>query len=249
MVPPATLPATLRPRYARGAQTCTVRAASLLRPSEVATIAVTYFTLGISTSVVHTTDGTEPWLVMAAALIVNSATATLAFAAITAGGGGFAAGVAGGWLVSTRFGVLAAAVAPRLWPRRSARAAAAFVAFDPNVALALLEPPDSGTSRRVYVVVAAALVLPWWAGTAVGVLIGEHLGDPGALGVDAVFPALFVAIVRPQLQGRRVVAIALAAAVVAVATVEVLPGGLPVLLAALTALWALLPAADRKPGC
>ncbi len=213
----------------------------LLRKSEVAAIAATFFTLSIPIAVVHIEAGTEPWLVLAASWIVISATATLAFAAVTVAGGSVLSGVLGGWLVSTRFGLLAAAVSPRLWPRRSAKAAAALVTLDPNVALALNEPAEAGTSRRVFVTMSLALVVPWWLGSVVGVLIGEQIGDVSVWGFDAMFPAMFVAIIWPRLHERQLPVVGLSAAVIAVALIEPLPAGLSILIAAFMAFWVLLP--------
>ena len=169
---------------------------------------------------------------------MNSATATLAYAAVTAAGGSVPAGVAAGWLTSTRFGVLAAALAPRLWPQRWKRGVAAFSAFDPNIALANREEEDEN-ARRVYVAMSLWLVLPWWLGASIGAVIGDLVTDPKALGMDAMFPALFIAIIRPQLTTQRARLIAFSGAAIALGLVEILPGGLPFLIAALPALFAL----------
>ena len=218
-----------------------------LTRGEAWTIAFTYFTVAITVSVVHSTAGTEPWVIVGATLIVNSATATLAFAAVQAAGGTVLAGVASGWLVSTRFGVIAAALGPRLWPQRWKRALAAFGAFDPNVALAMREEDDRDATR-VYVAMSLWLVLPWWVGAIVGVILGEQLGDPQALGLDSMFPALFVAIIWPQLSSKTAVTITLTGIVIALALVEPMPGGVPVLLAAVAALLALVEPRRSRPG-
>jgi predicted branched-subunit amino acid permease len=217
-----------------------------LTRGEAWTIGFTYFTVAITVSVVHSTAGTEPWVIIGATLIVNSATATLAFAAVQGSGGTAVAGVMSGWLVSTRFGVLAAALGPRLWPSRWKRAIGAFSAFDPNVALAMREQDDTD-ARRVYVAMSLWLVLPWWVGSAVGVVIGEQLGDPQKLGLDAMFPALFTAIIWPQLRTRTAGVIALSGAAIALALVEPTPGGVPVLLAATAALLALVEPRRQAP--
>ena len=217
-----------------------------LTRGEAWTIGFTYFTVAITVSVVHSTAGTDPWVIVGATLIVNSATATLAFAAVQSAGGAALAGVASGWLVSTRFGVLAAALGPRLWPSRWRRALAAFSAFDPNIALAMRERRDKD-ARRVYIAMSLWLVLPWWAGSIVGVLVGEQLGNPQQLGLDAMFPALFVAIIWPQLSTRAAVTIGLTGVIIALALVEPMPGGVPVLLAAVAALLALLQPPPQRP--
>ena len=43
----------------------------------------------------------------------------------------------------------------------------------------------------------------WVLGTIVGVLIGPRLGDPNALGLDALFPAFFIALLFEEARGRR----------------------------------------------
>jgi predicted branched-subunit amino acid permease len=83
------------------------------------------------------------------------------------------------------------------------------------------------------------LVLPWWLGASLGAVIGDWISDPKALGMDAMFPALFIAIIRPQLTTNNARLIAILGAGIALALVEVLQGGLPFLVAALPALLAL----------
>jgi predicted branched-subunit amino acid permease len=131
-----------------------------------------------------------------------------------------------------------------LWPQRWKRALAAFSAFDPNIALANREEKDEDV-RRVYVAMSLWLVLPWWLGASIGALIGDLVSDPKALGMDAMFPALFVAIIRPQLVTQNARLIAVTGGIVALGLVEVLQGGLPFLVAALPALLALRNPKDR----
>ena len=57
------------------------------------------------------------------------------------------------------------------------------------------------------------------------------LGNPARLGLDAAFPALFLALLLPQLRGRSALAAAVAAAVIALALVPVVPPGLPIVAA------------------
>ncbi len=211
---------------------------TLFTQGEAFTLGFTYFTVGLTVAVLHVTDGTAPWVMIASVFLVNAVTPTLAYAAVTAAGGSSAAGVLSGWLVSTRFGLFAAAIAPRLWRSRTKRAIAAHSSFDPNVALAMREEEDEA-AQRVYVAAALWLVLPWWVGGTLGTVIGSSLSNPGALGLDAVFPAALLAIIWPQLRQRDPLIIALLAAVVAIALVEATPGGVPVLAAACAALLAL----------
>ena len=53
---------------------------------------------------------------------------------------------------------------------------------------------------RVMLAAGVGLGIAWIAGTAIGVLFGDALGDPSKLGLDAAFPALFLALLAPQLR-------------------------------------------------
>jgi len=89
--------------------------------------------------------------------------------------------------------------------------------------------------------VGAGLVLYacWNVGTLVGVIGGDSLGDPKAIGLDAAFPALFLALLLPYLRDRRSIGAALAAAAIAVALTPVAPAGVPIVAAAAVCLLGL----------
>jgi predicted branched-subunit amino acid permease len=70
-----------------------------------------------------------------------------------------------------------------------------------------------------------------------GVLWGDLLGDPEALGLDAVYPAFFLALLFEELRARRAArGVAAAGALIALVLVPIAPPGVPVLAAALAAL-------------
>ena len=77
------------------------------------------------------------------------------------------------------------------------------------------------------------LYLGWNAGTAVGVLAGDSLADPATLGLDAAFPALFLALLAPLLRadGRVAIAAALIGAAIALTLTPLTPAGVPVIAA------------------
>ena len=81
----------------------------------------------------------------------------------------------------------------------------------------------------------------WIGGTVVGVLAYGAVGDVDRLGLDAVFPAFFVALLAEELRGGgRTIAAALIAAVLSLALVPFVPPGVPVIAAcagALLGLW------------
>ncbi|MFC7720784.1 hypothetical protein [Nonomuraea recticatena] len=87
----------------------------------------------------------------------------------------------------------------------------------------------------------ASLYLMWNLTTLIGALGTSALGDPGVLGLDAVGPATFLAILWPRLvsePGLR--GLALGGAAVALLATPFVPAGVPVLLSAVVVLLVVL---------
>ena len=82
-------------------------------------------------------------------------------------------------------------------------------------------------------------MLAWCAGTIGGVLGGSALGDPEDYGLDAMFPALFLALLVGQLDGPRTRAAAILGALIALALTLLVPPGVPIVAAAAGAVLAL----------
>jgi predicted branched-subunit amino acid permease len=70
----------------------------------------------------------------------------------------------------------------------------------------------------------------------VGALGGGVLGDPQALGLDAVYPAFFAALLLNEARNRRARGVAALGGVIALGLVPFAPPGVPVLAASLAAL-------------
>lgn len=100
--------------------------------------------------------------------------------------------------------------------------------------------PGGRFEIRLLVGAGVLLWLAWVVGTAIGSVGGAALGDPTALGLDAAFPALFLALVVPQLRTRRAIGAAMLGAGIAVALVPVTPAGVPVIAAAAASLIGLV---------
>jgi predicted branched-subunit amino acid permease len=84
----------------------------------------------------------------------------------------------------------------------------------------------------------------WVGGTAIGVFAGDLITDPEALGLDAIFPAFFLALLFEELRrGRFAVAAACIGGAIALALTPVAPAGVPVIAASAAALLGL---ADRE---
>jgi predicted branched-subunit amino acid permease len=87
----------------------------------------------------------------------------------------------------------------------------------------------------------------WVTGTAAGALGGGLIDDPHALGLDAIFPAFFFAVLVVELRDRQGRGAALAGGLIALALVSFVPPGIPVLASSLAALAGLHPRMARRP--
>lgn len=217
------------------------------RLADYATLAFTYFAVGVTVSVAMIDAGVSVPTTLGAALVVYSATSELAFLAVKGAGGSAVIGVLSGWLVASRFGLLAVSLGARYRGGPVERTAAAINSFDPNVGLAVQQAqPDP--LRRVFWKVTAALMVGWWAGSLVGVYLGDIIGDGRAWGLDAVFPAALVAIIGSLVRRRDGLTAALSGAGICCVLIPIAPGGLPILASALGAVIALATTAPTSAG-
>jgi 4-azaleucine resistance transporter AzlC len=199
---------------------------------------------GISFGVLASDAGLTVPQASATSLLVFAGSAQ--YAAVAAAGAGAAAPAVllVGLLLNTRCLPFGLAVAPLLGTGRAARLLGAHLVIDESSALALAER-DPARARAAFWVTGIAVFGCWNAATVAGALAGSAIGDPARLGLDAVFPAAFIALLAPLLRDRGSRAAAVAGAPVALALVPVLPAGLPVTVAALGVVAGLL--AERRP--
>jgi 4-azaleucine resistance transporter AzlC len=93
--------------------------------------------------------------------------------------------------------------------------------------------------RRLLIGAGLLFYVCWIAGTAVGLLFGDSLADPDALGLDAAFPALFLGLLWPYVQDRQGRVAAALGALVTFLLIPVAPPGVPIVAAALVCLLGL----------
>jgi 4-azaleucine resistance transporter AzlC len=166
--------------------------------------------------------------------IVFAGSAQFAAVAIIASGGGVGAAVAAAALMNSRFLPMGIALAPSLPGGPWKRAAQGQTVVDASWAMA---NQGDGTFDRWFLFGATAVqYVTWSAGTAVGALAGRALGDPDKLGLDAVFPAFFLALLMAEMRDRRTRGVALGGALIALALVPFAPAGVPVLAASIAAI-------------
>jgi 4-azaleucine resistance transporter AzlC len=144
-------------------------------------------------------------------------------------GGGVAAAIVAAVLLNARYAPISVSVAPVFRGSPLRRLAESQLIVDESWVVS--RQPDGTFNRRVLVGAGLVLYAAWVGGTAVGALVGEAIADPASLGLDAAFPALFLALLVPQLRSRRALAAALLAAVIALALIPFTPAGIPIIAA------------------
>ena len=117
---------------------------------------------------------------------IFSGGAQFASLSVLASGGALGAAVAAGLLMNTRWVPMGFAVGPSLPGGAVARAAQGQAIVDASFAIA--SRGDGTFDRGVLIGATIPQASAWIAGTVVGVVAGDVLGDPAVLGLDAVFP-------------------------------------------------------------
>jgi 4-azaleucine resistance transporter AzlC len=169
-------------------------------------------------------------VVMSATTFAGSA--QFAAASILNDGGGVLAAIVAAVLLNARYVTFSLAVASIFPGARRRRFLESQLIVDESWAL-------SGRSGRfdygVLAGVGILLYVLWVGGTAVGTVVGDLL-DPEAIGLDAAFPALFLALLAPYLRTRRALATALLAGTITLVLLPLAPPGVPIVAASLAGL-------------
>jgi predicted branched-subunit amino acid permease len=195
--------------------------------------AIAVFAIAISFGVLaRPTMGSLAPIVMSIAAF--SAAAQFGALAVLAAKGSVGAAIVAGVLLNGRYVAMGVALAPSLRGRALSRAAFALTTADASWAAA---SRGDGTFDPWYMVGATIPQYAGWVlGTLIGVLVGPALGDPRALGLDALFPAFFVTLLFAEARGRRKLEAAGGGAGIALGLTPFVPPGLPILAAALAAI-------------
>jgi predicted branched-subunit amino acid permease len=168
-----------------------------------------------------------------------SVTAQFAVAAVLGAGGGAFTAIVAAVLLNARFLPMGMSVAPYLKGGPLRRALEGQTVLTTSWALAARE---GGRFDRAFMIGATVpQYVAWTGGTAIGVLAHDVGGSVEALGLDAIFPAFFLALLIRGMEsgGKRAIAATAVAAVLAAVLVPIAPPGIPVLAASGAALLGL----------
>jgi 4-azaleucine resistance transporter AzlC len=186
--------------------------------------------VGASFGAITTSGGLPAWIPVTMSLLVFAGGAQFATVGVLLAGGSAAAAILAGLVLNARmlpYGFAASDVLDGPW---WARPIGAHVLTDETVAF-VLRQPDRNRRRAAFFVCGPLLFVTWNLAVVAGAAAGRLIGNTSTIGLDAVFPAVMLALVLPALADRGLRDAAVAGAALAVAVTPVLPSGLPVLVA------------------
>jgi predicted branched-subunit amino acid permease len=193
---------------------------------------------GLSFGAAAVTAGLSTLQSCVLSLLLFTGASQFALVGVLGAGGSAVAAVAGALLLGTRNALYAVRLSSLVPARGPRRLVAAQLTIDETTGMATAAPP--GLAGTAFWATGASVYVLWNLATLAGAVGAARLGDPGALGLDAAVPAAFLALLAPQLRSRGLASAALAGALVAAAAIPFTPPGVPVLLAGLVVVPALV---------
>ncbi len=197
---------------------------------DVAAVAAGAAVNGASFGAIAVAAGLPWWLPVVMSLLVFAGGSQFMAVGIVASGGSPAAAVLAGLVLNARHLPFGLAIGDVLGRGLVARIVGSHLLIDETVAFALAQR-DPARARAAYWSCGIALFGAWNLAVVAGALVGQAIGDPGAFGLDAAFPAALLALTLPALKDRTTRNAALLGSAIALAATPFLPAGVPVLLA------------------
>ena len=199
------------------------------------TLSIAVGFVGASFGVLAVASGLSWPRACAMSLLVFTGASQFAAVGVVRSGGTALAAIGSALLLAARNSVYGLAMSRVITGRLGKRLIAAQITIDESTAMATAQT-ERGDQQRAFWATGLGIFVFWNLGTLLGALLGHTLGDPKTFGLDAAFPAGFVALLGPHLRKPGGRAAGVFGALSAIALVPVLPVGLPILVAALGAL-------------
>lgn len=171
-----------------------------------------------------------PQIMVMSAFLFTGASQFAAVSVIDGGGSGYAA-VGSAMLLAARNALYGPVVSRFLAGSPLRRGLSAHFVIDETTAMASTQADDDDAADAFWWT-ALWLWSLWNLGSVGGALLGSVIGEPETYGLDAAFPAAFIALLVPHLRSRPGRVAALGGGVLAIAAVPISPAGVPLLIAA-----------------
>lgn len=200
-------------------------------------LAVAVGAFGVTFGVLAKAAGFGTLAALVFSVTTFAGSAQFAAAGVLSAGGTVAAAILAAVLLNARYLPIGLSVAPSIRGSAPERLLRAQLVVDESWAISNL-----GRGRhdpRLLFGAGLTLYAAWVLGTTVGVFAGDALGRPEDLGLDAAFPALFLALLAGQLRGRRSATAALLGGAIALVLIPFVPAGIPIVAAGVACLLGL----------
>jgi 4-azaleucine resistance transporter AzlC len=199
--------------------------------SAAITLSMAVGVFGMSFGVGSVSAGVSVAKTCVLSLLVFTGASQFSAVSVIGAGGSSASAFGSAMLLAARNGVYGLTMARRLpLSRWSTRLVAAQLTIDETTAMAVAQS-EARLQRVAFWTTGIALYTCWNLGTLIGALLGSSV-DPKTFGLDAAFPAGFVAMVWPMLRTPRGRWAGSIGAGLCLVTVPFLPVGVPILCAA-----------------
>jgi 4-azaleucine resistance transporter AzlC len=162
-------------------------------------------------------------------LLVFTGASQLSAVSVVAAGGSTASALGGAMILAARNGVYGLALSPVLGGRRWTRLAAAHLVIDESTAMATAQS-EPAAQRTAFWATGLTIFVCWNLGTLLGALAGTAI-DPTTFGLDAAFPAAYVAMVVPHLRHPTGLRAGILGAAICLVLIPLTPVGVPILCA------------------
>ncbi len=212
----------------------------------VAGIGIYAGAFGLTFGAVAASSGLSVLEALAMSAICFTGASQFALVGVVAAHGSPLAAISAALVLGLRNAFYGVPVTQIVRPRGLRRLVAAHFVIDETTAMAVGQrTPRAG--RYAFWATGMTLYVCWNLGTLAGALIGKGI-HTSALGLDAAAPAIFLALVWPQLSRHLGRQVALGAIVIALSLVTLVPAGVPIVAAAGVAIAAGLVPDRPQPG-
>ncbi|HEJ0268634.1 TPA: AzlC family ABC transporter permease [Proteus mirabilis] len=191
--------------------------------------------VGISYGALAHTQGFDFWVPLSLSIFVLTGASEFLFIGVVAMGGSAIYAALAGLMVNARH--IPFSMAVKELPGKGIKSLLGFHILNDESVVFGLSQSTAEQNRLAFWACGLGILLMWPLGTMLGVYLGSFIVDIKMLGLDAMFPAIILALSLPALKNKLTRKAAIIGSVIALATTLFLPAGIPVLLSLLGVLF------------
>lgn len=198
----------------------------------IALVCIADLIVGISYGALAHSQGFDWWVPLVLSILVLAGASEFLFIGVVFSGGSPISAALAGLLVNSRHIPFSFAVS-ELAGKGPKALLGYHIMNDESVVFGLAQESQQEKTAAFWLC-GVGILICWPVGVIIGEILGSFIQDTHALGMDAMFPAIILALSLPALKDKRLRLAAIIGAVIAMVTTPVLPAGIPVLLALLS---------------